>query len=472
MTIKHIKPLILSSLVLFSAFLTGCESKLDIIPKGETTLDNIEDLELLLNQEYSFGVSPAADISLICNESTGSFVSIPEVIASKNSLNNAYLTYNESIDRKMLCQNDERYSAIYRYVNFMNTILTKIDGVAGTEERKSGIKAKARIMRAYLHWLCVCIHARQYDSSWAEKEGGIAYVEDIDNNKVKQKISLAATYEKILEDCSEGIIALLPVNNSDISQADRAFGFAVRGKVLMQMKRYGEAAEMLTKALEINGAIEDRSYIKNEGEWMLQRTVSNHFVWIGYGVNVSPTTETISLETNSKFEKNDYVIKYCGATGWDYGMGKMHSGLEGIRMYMGWNTCNNPYGITSDILYYDLAECLIRTGEIREGLAKADMVRKLRIENYSPFTRIHDLFPLSEKAAMALIQPAKWIECIGTYQNFFDCKRWNSEEDYRTEISRDLKEYGTYTLSPDSPLWILPFPASATRHNPTLTQNY
>ena len=92
MTIKHIKPLILSSLVLFSAFLTGCESKLDIIPKGETTLDNIEDLELLLNQEYSFGVSPAADISLICNESTGSFVSIPEVIASKNSLNYAYLT--------------------------------------------------------------------------------------------------------------------------------------------------------------------------------------------------------------------------------------------------------------------------------------------------------------------------------------------------------------------------------------------
>lgn len=472
MKIKQIKPFILSSAIFACALMSGCESKLDIIPKGETTLDNIDDLELLLNQEYSLAISPSADITLICNESIGQFVSVPEVLASKNTLNNAYLTFDESIDRKMLCQNDDRYSAIYRYVNYMNTILTKIDGVAGTEERKSEIKAKARIMRAYLHWLCVGIHARQYDSAWAEEEGGIAYVEDIDNNIVKQKLSLASTYEKILQDCSEEVIGCLPVNNNDISQADRAFGYAVRGKVLMQMKKYAEAAEMLTEALEINGAIEDRSYIKTEGEWMLQRTVPNHYVWIGNGARVSPTTETISIETNSKFEKNDYVIKYCGSTGWDYGMGKMYSGLEGIRMYMGWNTCNNPYGITSDILYYDLAECLIRTGEIRDGLAKADMVRKLRIENCSPFTRIHDMFPLSEKAAMALIQPAKWIECIGTYQNFFDCKRWNSEEDYRIEISRNLKEYGTYTLSPDSPLWILPFPASATRHNPTLTQNY
>jgi len=452
--------------------LTACESKLDIIPKGETVLDNIDDLELLLNQEYSLSVPPPSDLSIICNESTGIFISVPEVIASKNTLNNAYLTYDESIDRKMLCQNDERYSAIYRYVNYMNTVLTKIDGVDGPEERKSEIKAKARIMRAYLHWLCVGIHARQYDSSWAEEEGGIAYVEDIDNNNVKQKLSLAATYDKILSDCSEDVISRLPVNNNDISQPDRAFGFAVRGKALMQMKRYDEAAGMLQKALEINGTIEDRSYIKTGGEWLLPRTVPDHYVWIGYGVRVSPTTETISIETNSKFEKNDYVIKYCGTSGWDYGWGKMYSGLEGIRMYCGWNTCNNPYGITSDHLYYDLAECLIRTGKIRDGLAKADMVRKLRIENYSPFTRIYDMFPLSEKAAMALIQPAKWIECIGTYENFFDCKRWNSEEGYRAEITRDLKEYGTYTLSADSPLWILPFPASATRHNPTLTQNY
>lgn len=62
------------------------------------------------------------------------------------------------------------------------------------------------------------------------------------------------------------------------------------------------------------------------------------------------------------------------------------------------------------------------------------------------------MFPLSEKAAMTMIQPAKWIECVGSYENFFDTKRWNSEEKYRTTITRNLGEYGQYSLSPDSPL--------------------
>lgn len=461
--------------VIFSVVLlsfTACDSKLDIVPKGETVLDNIDDLELLLNQEYSLEEAPATDISMLTGEVTGMFVSVPEVIANPNTLNYAYLTFDESIDRTMLCQSSGRYSAIYKYVNYMNTILSKIDGLDGEETRKNEIKSKARIMRAYLHWLCVNIYAAQYDETLANELGGIPYVEDIDNNTVKEKLSLAETYEKILLDCSDEVIENLPVESSDIVQADRAFGYAVKGKVLLQMKRYQDAITFFQQALQLNGEIEDRSYIKDEKEWTLQRTVANNYVWIGYGIRVSPTTVCLSLETDTKFDRNDYVIKYCGATGWDYGFGKMYSGLEGVRMYMGWNTCNNPYGITSDHLYYDLGECLIRDGRIRDGLELIDRVRKLRIENYTSFTRMFDMFPLDEKSAMSLLQNAKFIECIGTYENFFDRKRWNSESDYKAVVKRNLGDFGSFELSPESPLWILPFPANATRHNPTLTQNY
>lgn len=460
-----------SAVALIQIF-SACESKLDIVPKGQTVLDNIDDLEMLLNQEYSLEEAPATDISMICGEVTGMFISVPEVMANPNTLNYAYLAFDESIDRTMLSQNSGRYSAIYKYVNYMNTILTKIDGLEGEETRKEEIKAKARIMRAYFHWLCVNIYAAQYDEATAENLGGIAYVEDIDNNSIKEKKSLAASYEKILEDCSDEVIELLPVESSDIVQADRAFGYAVRAKVLFQMKKYAEAKDYFLKALDLNGAIEDRSYIKEEGEWTLQRTVPNHYVWIGYGIRVSPTTVCLSLETDAKFDRNDYIIKYCGSTGWDYGFGKMYTALEGVRMYMGWNTCNNPYGITSDHLYYDLAECVIREGRVRDGLEIVDGVRKYRIENYTPFTKMYDMFPLDEKSAMALLQNSKFIECLGTYENFFDRKRWNSEEEYKAVIKRKLNDYGTFEITPDSPLWILPFPANATRHNPTLTQNY
>lgn len=71
-----------------------------------------------------------------------------------------------------------------------------------------------------------------------------------------------------------------------------------------------------------------------------------------------------------------------------------------------------------------------------------------------------------------MLQRAKWIECIGTYENFFDCKRWNTEANYKRTITRSLGDYGTFSIKPESPLWVLPFPANATRYNPTLTQNY
>ena len=123
-------------------------------------------------------------------------------------------------------------------------------------------------------------------------------------------------------------------------------------------------------------------------------------------------------------------------------------------------------------MYYVAAECLIRTGDITGGLELVDKVRACRVENASSYADMASMFPLDEKTAMALMRQAKYVECIGTYENFFDLKRWNSETNYRTVVTRDLGEFGSFTLSPDSPLWIFPFPANAVRYNPTMTQNY
>ena len=49
MTMNKIKTILLLPALLL--LITGCENKLDIIPKGKTTLSKVADLELLLNQE-------------------------------------------------------------------------------------------------------------------------------------------------------------------------------------------------------------------------------------------------------------------------------------------------------------------------------------------------------------------------------------------------------------------------------------
>lgn len=199
MKLKQIFNITLISCVVM---LSSCDSRLDLVPKGESTLDNIEDISLLLNQEYSLGILPFSDLGLICNESLGCMLSVPEVLSSSNTLNYAYMTYNEDVDRVTLCQSDERYSAIYKYVNYMNTVIAKLEDVEGSDARKNELRAKSRVMRSYLHWLCVNIYARQYDEATASEDGGIPYVTDIDNMAVKRKLSLSETYRNILEDCT------------------------------------------------------------------------------------------------------------------------------------------------------------------------------------------------------------------------------------------------------------------------------
>lgn len=66
-----------------------------------------------------------------------------------------------------------------------------------------------------------------------------------------------------------------------------------------------------------------------------------------------------------------------------------------------------------------------------DPLELVDAVRKNRVASYSSYAMMMSMFPMDEKAVMNLMQGAKWIECVGSYDNFFDSKRWNSEPEYR-----------------------------------------
>ena len=457
-------------LFLLLPLLLSCEHQLDIVPKGKVTLQRMSELELLLNQEYNLEVLPAVDLGILAGESLGMFDQVSTVLAQTNTVKYALMAFDEQVDRATLTTTDSRYAALYKYINYMNTIVEKMPEAEGNEARKPQLMAEARVMRAYLHWLVACIHAQQYDEATAATTGGIAYVTSTDVLQQKQKLSLADTYQHILADVSDEQIALLPQQRgTDVMRADQAWGNAVRALVLLQMKRYAEALPYAREAVRLRPQMFDRRTIKDTGTWTQMQSSDNNLLYIGAGIRVCPTAELLALETNGLFEPGDYVIAYDKPDGWSQSYGENYSGLDGVLMYMGWSAQCNPYGPTSELMRYALAECLIRTGSIDEGLALVDEVRALRVENYQPFaTRGIS----SQAEAMALLQQAKWIECLGTVFNYLDVKRWNSEPAYARMVSHRLGTNGTFTLSPQSPLWVMPFPVNAVRYNESLTQNY
>ena len=446
---------------------TACDDQLDITPKGKVTLQTVGELELLLNQEYLMNDEPANSLGIICGETVGMFDQVNTVLSQKNTVKYALMACDESVNRASLTTDDPRYTAIYKFVNYMNTVVTKMPEATGDESRKTALVAEARVMRAWLHLLAAAIYAPQYDASTAAEAGGVAYVTNTDVTSEKQKLTLAETYRMILDDCSDEVIAQLPADHGDmVMRGDRAWGNAVRAMALLQMKRYADALPYAQTAVKLRPDMFDRASIKQTGAWTQSQSTKNNFLYMGGATRVSPTMVMIPQTTSSLFEKGDYTLNYDKPSGWNLQYGKMYSGLDGVRMYMGWSAQCNVYGLTSEQLRYVAAECLIRTGKIAEGLALVDEVRAMRVENCSASSAT------TEQEAMAVLQKAKFIECIATPLNFMDIKRWNTEPQYQRTVTHRLGTLGTFTLQPQSPLWIQPFPLNAVRYNSTLTQNY
>jgi len=455
-----------------AATLSSCDDKLDIVPRGMSTLYTVDDLGTMLNQEWRIFDSDF-DFEMLDGNIFAYYSTPAEVYGNKSTVSYAFVFGDESVDRVALCENDYRYSEIYENIRNCNIAVSKMPDAEGDENKKARFIAQGRILRAWFHFIAVNFFAAQYDPATAGSTGGIAYVDNLNSSEQKTKLTVAQVYEHILNDCTDDLISALsttPTNDPFRFEAD--FGYAVRARVLFQMKRYGEAAEYARKALEINPVIADRSSIMDTGRWEANFNDDNNYMFIlsNYITNQSELAyKTLTPEFMSLYEPGDYVRYYSNTSEWmDYD--EILVGAPGSMIFSGAGAPRiNVYGIRAEQMYYVLGESLIRTGHIDEGLGEIDKVRALRIHPnyYKPFKGSVS----SETEAMALLRRAKRVECVLTVENYFDNKRLNSEPEYAGDIVHNVGEYGTVTIKPDSKLWIYPFPMNATNFNSSLTQN-
>ena len=288
MKIKYILLFLITVLTL-----SACDDQLDITPKGKTILDKTSDLEKLLNQNWDLG--DPGPLCLVVNECYPDN-DVPTVLSQKNTLNYALLTYDETADRASVTATDEIYS----------TILEKVDASEGEDTTKTLIKAEAHILRAYMHYILVNIYAPQYDAATASQQSGVPYREDINTHTQPQKISVAEDYEKILADLSDEYILALPDKAQEI-RGSKAWGYAVKAKVLMQMKEYDKALPYALKALEYNGTIADRTSIMSTNEWVIGEIDPSNIMYINHGMG-KPWGEYLTKETVEKFEDGDITV--------------------------------------------------------------------------------------------------------------------------------------------------------------------
>lgn len=474
-------------IILLAVGLPACKKFTDITPKGANILNRISDLDMLLN--YNFTATSATgdtlsakstaqaafspyDVGNLVNDTYAYSTNIPSLITTKQqTLNYAYTVYDETVDRKTLAVTDIKYEKLYFIINNVcNVVLKNTDAASGDATKGKQLKAEAYILRAYLHYLLVNFYAKGYNPATADKDGGIPYVKE-DNivSEPNVKSTVAEVYNNILADIDAAFalnsLPKVPANNMRVGQA---FAYAVKAEVLITMHNYPDALTAANASLAINSYLNDDRQFAPVGTVPFGKpelTPAENLFYMAY--SGSPLISSPSLEiTNDIYEPgnviNSYVMPY-------YPLGNPFSGIDGSKLwlYTGGTYAINTGGLTTSDTYLIKAECLARTGDLGGALAIINQIRQYRIHPsvYAPVTAS------TEAGVMDLLMRTSRIELLYTMRNYLNIKRWNTDDVYKQTITRTINSV-TYSLKPESPLWIFPFPQSATNYNTNLTQNY
>lgn len=478
------KKFIYNLIIVGTLFFTSCSDFTDIQPKGKNLLSTTDEIEMLLNNEFTM---ESTDAKTMSGDMLTVLSNIANEISKPNRTRDAIMiTFDASNQDKMaeLTSNDREYSDYYNVIGrIANVVLSQIDAADGSEDIKNKLKCEALVLRAYFHYLLVNKYAKAYNPLTAATDPGIPYLkEDWDIMIPTKKETVENVYKYILEDLNKAIeINALPDEAINRMRISKPCAYAAKALALISMQRFDEAKQAAQEALAINSAVDDYN--------AMTTTVTGYIIGGKYEAILRPRlqckedlfyTETLEFFHAimpcawDAFEEG-HVCRDKMSTDrmmYDYimGMGTSMIGLDYTLTYdlqSGWN----GVGMKTTHMYLIIAEAEIRKGNYDEAMAALDKIRVNRIDPdiYLPLEGTVD----NETDAIFHLKQTSHGENIYSCYNFINRKRWNQlEEKYQETIVRELEGIGTYTMAPDSPMWIFPFPANAVNNNPNLTQNY
>lgn len=486
------KKLIYHIVLLCAVFVSAasCDSYIDITPKGAITVDSASQYyELIVNPLR--GYQPASFAFL----SDNMWAKESNILGNENrSRDGINFTFNEEADRTIVGDNN-LYGNIYSFILRSNMVIDNIDKAPGTQTVKTLAKAEARVLRAWDHFLAINLYAKAYTPETAAQDGGVCIVEHYDLEASPAKSTVAGVYDFIIKELEESVPLLqeTPVN---IYHPNKAYGYGLLAQVYLHHRDWAKAKDAAEKSLAINDALVDYNEIAAYRRGILDKNYGNKYgntnnpevlsyMWNGsagwtsesshflnYGM-ISP--ELVNLYKQEKddlrytlffFESGQptqYFDRGSGADLW----------IETVTtekfMYA-------TMGMKTPEVYLTLAEAEARLGNISTA---EQLVNKLRAKRLSSTVTAIPTPATKEDMVKAIVLERR-KELLFGFHRFFDLKRLNVDAEYQTTITRTFPLVNitaehpqkTYTLRPDSRLYIIPFPRTATDKNPNLTQNY
>ena len=478
------KKTIYSLLAIAALLFSSCESFTELEPKGKNLLTTTDQLEMLLNKEYE---GCAYDMRQMAGDMIYAYSNIATTISQPVKTRNVIIwTYDEANMDKMaeLTSSDQDYTNFYGYIGTIaNPILTKVDAATGTNSVKKQLKCEALTLRAWSFYMLVNKFAKAYNPATAATDPGIILMtEDKDIQTAQPKSTVEEVYQQILNDINEAIdLDGLPEVAVNKMRFCKSAAYAVKALTLLSMQKYDEAEEVAKQAIALNGNINNynTSYLGSTQGYMTggiypvinrgkKGTEEDYFLngnLIFFNAYTHETTENFETGHAYKEKMSNMNMMY------DYLMdaGQNMLGETGFNMTYDLNSLWNDGGLRSTQMYLTIAECETHKGNYDTAMEYLDKVRVNRIApaKYQPLKGTVS----TKEEAIKHVKQVTMNEDIYSVNIFIDKKRWNQLDGWKQNYSRTLAGK-TYTITPDSKMWIFPFPLSVINNNSNITQNY
>ncbi|MBF4491205.1 RagB/SusD family nutrient uptake outer membrane protein [Flavobacterium sp. MR2016-29] len=466
---KHLYTITLSLLLLTVA---SCEDYTDITPKGALVIETatqFHEMVSLPNRGY-----PINNFQYLSDDQ---WMKEANVIGKTPNIDIINFTFDESTDRVSLLTGSSFYNQAYTYINRWNTIISLVDESKGEESTKQLAKAEAKIYRAYDHFLLVNTYAKAYDPQTAATDGGICIMDKFDLEAKPSKSTVAQVYDFIQKDI-EDALPYLQEKPLDIYHPSLAFAYAFKAKVHLFKREIASAKEAAEKSLTYNSQIFDMvAYNKQGGPNVVAVPAANNIEVLSYqymtGYNemnfayqyiISPELRTLFGTNDARF---NLFFNTTSTTNLDQGSNTAYWATVYTKFFY------STVGMKTTEVYLMLAECYAREDKYSDAV---DVLNKLRAKRILSGT-VNLTVPTTRKETMELVINERRKELLLGFNRFFDLKRLNNEADYAKTVTRVFPIVNktvpqkTYTLLPNSRLYIIPFPLSALQKNPKLTLN-
>ncbi|MDR3008103.1 SusD family protein [compost metagenome] len=457
-----------STLIVFSA----CDKYLDITPKGSqlvSTAQDYYDLVAYPNRGY-----PINNFQYLVDDQ---YMKESNVIGLTPNINTINFLFQEQEDRVARLNGSNFYNQCYKYIAQWNMIISLVDESTGDTALKGLAKAEAKMLRAFDYFHLINVYAKAYDATTATQDGGVCIMDKYDLEATPVKSTVQQVYDFIQKDIEEAL-PYLQEKPSNPYHPSLAFAYALKAKVHLFKREIAAAQAAAEKALQLNGQLVDLvQYEKLGGPSVVPMIAENNpevlsFMYVtGYNEMNYGYSYMLSPELTGMFDKEDkrFSLFYTksNASFLDIGAGASYYNVKYTAFFF------PTVGLKTPELYLMLAECYARQGQFANAVNMLNTLRKTRIEGDKAILAV----PATRKEVMDLVINERRRELPIGFHRFFDLKRFNLEPDYAKTLVRVFPivnktvEQKTYTLAPNSRMYIIPFPLDVMKLNPNLRLN-